>query len=256
MLALIQPWIIWIWRNYFKKGELKFYETGKVEIGLINVGPVIGIHGTLRTIDREFFVKTMIVKVTRLKDNSSHEFQWSLFRPYQIFLGTTEGPYEIPSSFLILNNFIHRLNIQFTDLDFQEELNGKLAGIKNKWREFLSEKGILEKLSSSGSGQQPSPEVPEITEDILKEFSSKPFYSQTYNWITENSYWRGGNYKLKIKVISDNKNDYLEKDWYVVLTEEDEKRLRLNAVNILQESYFNRGWKYDYIYKDYLSELS
>lgn len=43
-VALAQPWIITLWRHYFRRGQIDIYETGQIELGYAEFGPTIGLQ--------------------------------------------------------------------------------------------------------------------------------------------------------------------------------------------------------------------
>ena len=51
-VALVQPWMIALWKRFVRPGTIDIHETGTIEIGYSSFGPTIGLRGTLREIGR------------------------------------------------------------------------------------------------------------------------------------------------------------------------------------------------------------
>lgn len=115
-IALIQPWLIATWKRFFRQGEIDIHETGGIELGYNNFGPTIGLNGTLRAANRDQFVRSISLTITKMKDNSRHTFEWGLFRSAKLSSsGTQEMSFELPSGFMLTTAQPHRYSIQFYD---------------------------------------------------------------------------------------------------------------------------------------------
>src|SRR5438552_10322360 len=80
VVALIQPWVIALWRRFFRPGTIDIHETGTIEVGYSGFGPTIGLRGTLRAVHRDQFVRDIQVAIAKVKDGSKHSFEWVVFR--------------------------------------------------------------------------------------------------------------------------------------------------------------------------------
>src|SRR5438067_1136828 len=81
VVALAQTWVYWAWRKWGRAGHLDVHRTGTVEVGFSGWGATVGVHGTLRSVDRDFFVSSMTLTVIRESDHSQHKLEWGAFRP-------------------------------------------------------------------------------------------------------------------------------------------------------------------------------
>src|ERR1700682_1369881 len=79
-VALIQPWIIALWRKAFRPGSIDIHETGTIEIGYSSFGPTVGLRGTLRAVHHDQFVRIIDLTVIKEKDAARHFFPWVVFR--------------------------------------------------------------------------------------------------------------------------------------------------------------------------------
>ena len=71
-VALVQPWVIGLWKKFFRPGTIDIHETGTIEVGYSGFGPTIGLRGTLRAVHRDQFVRDIQLAVAKLKDDSKH----------------------------------------------------------------------------------------------------------------------------------------------------------------------------------------
>ena len=121
-VALIQVWIIAAWKR-LRKGSIEIYESGSIEIGYGDLGPSVGLMGTLRCLEKDVFVKSMDVEILRKKDGARHHFRWYAFRPNKLSLGTQSQPkLEIAGSFLAMPAQPNKYNIFFTESAFITEI--------------------------------------------------------------------------------------------------------------------------------------
>lgn len=76
--SLAQVWVIGLWRR-FRKGKIEIFESGLIEISYGQLGPSIGLIGTLRCLHKDIFVKRLRIKVKRQCDNAEFFFNWHAF---------------------------------------------------------------------------------------------------------------------------------------------------------------------------------
>src|SRR5690349_6655447 len=108
VIALMQPWLIGVWKKYVRRGRMRVYKTGFIEVGYGQFGPTIALRGTLRAADRDLFVTNISLIVTKIRDNSIHEFEWLSFRLSRAMLGQPQPTdIEFPSSFIVTTSNAH-----------------------------------------------------------------------------------------------------------------------------------------------------
>jgi hypothetical protein len=133
-IALIQPWIIAIFRKVFLKGTIQIHETSQIEIGYSTFGETIGLHGTLVAYSKDQFVSNIELKVIKQRDNSCHYFDWGVFRSAKFNVGSGKDiSFELPSGFLIATSQPHKYNIQFFDTQIQNEVRPHLIKLKEEF---------------------------------------------------------------------------------------------------------------------------
>ena len=131
--ALIQPWLVTVWRKVFKRGKVDIYETPTAEICFSALGATIGLTGTLRSRDRDMFIQS--ARLTLGKNGTTRNFNWFAFRVPKISVGTTAGQsaeisMDAPYSFMILMLEPHRFNILFSDIALIQEAQPKVEKLK------------------------------------------------------------------------------------------------------------------------------
>jgi hypothetical protein len=211
-VALIQPWIIGIWKYFFRQGHIDIYETGAIEIGYSMFGATIGLHGTLRAVHRDKFVRRITLTVIKHKDKSEHNFEWGVFRKGPYFLDLRRAIFELPSGFMLLTSQPYRYDILFQDMALQQEIRPHLEKVSQAW--------ILAQLTSTTYDQ----------------FSKGTVHVNAYTALDRLIYWDAGSYTLKMSVWTTRPEQDFSKEWSYELTEKDVKSIRLNVVRMLRDT--------------------
>ena len=94
-VALIQPYLFWLYKKYWKPGSVDAYSAGHVEVGYSNFGATLGLQGALRAIDRDLFVSDISLTLTRISDSSAHTLVWTAFRPPAALVNPSKDPIEV-----------------------------------------------------------------------------------------------------------------------------------------------------------------
>ncbi len=139
IVALVQPWVIALWRRFFRRGDVRVYETrfGNIEVGYTANGVTLGLLFTARAIHREQFIRDISVTVIKERDKSHHHFEWRFFRaltlsPYQPYQETM----ELPASFLLSPAQPRTLRILFGDVDLEPEMRAIAERVRVLWEEY------------------------------------------------------------------------------------------------------------------------
>jgi hypothetical protein len=127
LLALLQAPLLILGRRFFTK--LDIFETGAIEVGFSNVGPTIGLHGTMRVVFRDVFVTDIDLTVLRGRDQAQHDFDWVAFR-------SGEGPtVDLPTGFMVTSTQPHRYNVVFSDFETRDQIAIAEAPVREAWVE-------------------------------------------------------------------------------------------------------------------------
>lgn len=245
--GVIQTWIIALYKKIVKNGEIDIYETGLIEVGFSGTAPTIELNGTLRALNKDVFVKSIELSITREKDKAQHIFSWAAFCPPQISSTETRTSLtEIPSGFLISQNSSHRYNIIFEDTNTSGEIKNLFNEYNAKWSDISAQ---LNKLWSPRSGHYPSPEIEAQQQNLVDNFRSTTTYKDTRDHLASKCYWEAGNYHLQIKVITSKPDRVFPKAFGFTISESDAKKLRANVPVMVEEpisSYFRNKAIYNF----------
>ena len=246
LIAILQYWIVEFWKKYIRKGNVQIHETGKIEVTYGSNGPSIALMGTLQGLNKAVFVKNISLRITRLKDNAQHRFNWRFFRSNVITLGAQKPPeFEVVSGFLLTPDKPFKYHIYFVDDAFMAEYNPKVLVYIEKWNEFLSKNMVIEADWKKN---------PQYLESNYTEFGKDNKESMATFLLLERAfYWNEGEYKLEFIVETDMLNKQFSKIWHFTLGEEDVKNLRLNTVTMLRE-FCGFTVIYNYVFPEYKSE--
>lgn len=142
-LALIQPWIRFFYKRFFRKGRIDIFPTGTMQVGYSGFGPTIGLNGTFRCINQGNFVQSIDLKVIKHKDDSKHYFHWTVFRSQKLTLKGEEAELELPYSFMINISQPKRYNILFADMNTRDEMQTVLRNVYKDWKTSLQKFVLL-----------------------------------------------------------------------------------------------------------------
>jgi len=174
-----------------RRAIIDVHPAGRLEVGFGNLGPTIGVQGTLQAIHRDAFITYSRVTVVRVADNLRHDFQWAVFRPQTFGAGMQQA--EIASGFLLSVAAPRRFNIQFHDTGTLDNFRQSLTDLQRLWTEHLQAQGIV--LANVPAGE------------ISKAYDT--FYQQRiaditliYQVIDRQFYWIPGQYKIYFEIRS------------------------------------------------------
>jgi len=217
VVALVQPWLIAVWRRYFRQGQIDVHETGLIELGFSALGPTIGLHGTLRAVHRDIFVADISLNIVRLRDGAQHTFGWAAFRGGQL----GEELYTLPASFLVSASQPHRYNIVWSDNETRQEMDEALAPVKEAWQKKVFENWAPEIEDYSGP---------------YEELAETPVHVQAFTDVGRRCYWDAGSYRLDLAVASARPDRSFRRRWKFELTEQDAELLLRNSIVILRQT--------------------
>lgn len=240
VVALIQPWLGAFYKRLFRSGRLEIYETGLPEIGYSFWGPTIALYGTLRSRDRELFVRSVELHLRRFENGvkaSPRILQWVAFRPLTTIVGRTTLEMEVsqPASFMVNPTQPYQYNIFFSDLLVQNQLRRCVEKAQEKWLEHISEAGKLDKVrSKSGDPTQQQRLIANYLDQSYPTFTQTTEYAAALAEIRDLMVWKTGNYELTFTAQTAKPDRTYKRSWLMVLTEEQEAGLRSNAETILE----------------------
>jgi hypothetical protein len=234
-VALAQPWLYVAYRKFFRRGLIETHLTSNLDIGFTNFGPMITVGGTFRAVNRDIFISSIGLEVTREKDSSKHEFHWIGFFPRAIPLTPTaaeQSSFEVASGFMVLQNDPRRFNILFADSSTKEEMDSPLA---KAYEALLSSKQGLGIDNLGGCLRYEPNKAMELLTKIGNEYRKHPDYVSAYSDLTKICYWQAGAYQLSMDVSTARPNHRFTTRCRFELSADDEKRLgTFNPLNMLE----------------------
>ncbi len=233
--ALIQPWIVTVWKKVFQRGTVDIYETPIAEIGFSTFGATIGLSGTLRSRQRDMFIQN--TWLTLRDQTTKRQFHWTAFRVPKISVGTTgsqtqEVSLDPPYSFMILLLEPHRLNILFSDTALLQEAQPRVEKLKQEW--IASVQSIeLPELPFDSNVQR------NLTKKLRRaheRFSTTDNYRATLDFLEEVFPWAAGTFELTLHVRTARPNRTYKRAWKISFTEQEIANLRNNISFTLEEA--------------------
>lgn len=235
-IALVQVWVIALWKRYFRKAQVGIYESGNIEIGYSNLGPTIGLVGTLRTLHQDVFVKRIVVELVKAKDSAYHTLNWRAFRPNTISLNPAEPiRFEIASSFLLASNNPFKFNIVFADDDFIADISPRVGNISQVWHEYRTKKmNELEARLGDKDKFDRIAQSPNLEQILWDQLMKDGVLTNQFVILDRACYWEAGEYLMTVNIECERPTSMFSKEYFFTLTDDDEKLLRLNAITILR----------------------
>ncbi len=188
-VALVRPDIGRTYSRWLSTVDVHLAD--RIEVGLSNFGPTIGLQGTMRAINGDQFISSAKVIVERVTDNMRHEFEWAVFRPQALSFTQPIQTFEIAAGFSLRALADRHFNIQFHDRATADRLQPGLLNLQRIWGEYLQARNIvLENV-------QPSEVQAHYTQFHQAKLSE---ISPIYQIIDREFYWREGSYKLALEM--------------------------------------------------------
>lgn len=227
ILALLQPWIITLYEKYLKPQRIQIFEAGKVEIGYSNLGPTIGLNGTMKAENNSVFVQTVELELVRENDKSTHNFEASFFRSNKIRISPNiDMEIELASGFMVTTIQPHRFNILFVDNKAQRELEKTVEEFWQEWILYLQKR--------KGEDMSQAHMLPFDNNKYYEEYFKMSIHVNTYTKVERIRYWEPGKYKMTLKVKTDNPDREFKSTLNFSITESDAKLLSFNSLEILK----------------------
>lgn len=250
VIALVQPWLLGFWLRFFRRSQVDIYEIGSVEVGFSSFGPTIGLHGTLRSLYRDAFIRSIDLKLTRSKDQSQHAFRWGIFRTSAI--GPEQQPsYQLCSPFLLTKDSAFAYNIQFWDAQTQEEGRSVTEALREAWASTFMDAGGRQLLERGADLAALGEELREATAQVYSEFANEPIHVNSYQALQRLCYWEAGRYSLEMTVTTVRPKRGFSRRWEFELTAKEVDLLRLNIVKLVQDACGQQRGSYNFAYPRY-----
>ncbi len=245
IIALFQPWLISLWKKYFKPGIVEFFETAKIEIGFNNSASTIGINGTLRSYNKDLYISKISLELIKEKDQSKHNFNWQVFRDTKLYLsGDKDVEVELPYGILLSTQSPQRINIQFHDTNQQDELKAQFYLLANSWLDY-QEKHFPFKTRTYTQDDNLK------LADLFTEFDKTKVPTDSFTKANQEFYWEKSKYELKMKIETSRPNKIFESKFNFKLEEKECKRLRQNIFILIEYVCHQKKFDWNFIYTNY-----
>lgn len=225
VVALAQPWLLAVWRKFFRKGEIDIFPSGTIDVGYSSFGPNVGLNGIFRCINQALFVDSINLEIIKQKDESKHLFDWSVFRSQKLTYKGREAEFELPYGFMLNTSQPKRYNISFVDTDTRGEMQDIIRKLREAWTKLI--------FSETKTGIPLKSEI--ISRKYHDEFSKTKIHVEAYTKLDRLCYWEPGEYLITLKVYTSRPNQIFEESWKFHLKEEEVRAIRLNVVKMLED---------------------
>ncbi len=246
-IGVAQPYLYLVWQRFFRRGKLRFYPTGNVEVGYNQFGPLIGLAGALVASHREMFVSGIDLTVVREGDNLTHRLDWWVFS-HEIPLpapGAEPSKVELAGGLMILPTAPRRLSMAFVDFDTQRQMAPAMALAMEALTDADKELGGLALVYSKRRGD---PDATEYLADLAQAVHASRKHLNAHMAINNAFYWQAGTYRATMRINTDRRDRWFGMTCRFTLSDSDEKKVRLNAVTIadiaLTEVTEGPGWQW------------
>lgn len=248
--ALVQPWLIGLYRRFFRRGTIDIFNTGTIEIGYSDFGPTLGLHGTLRARHRELFVRVVSVDVEREVDHARHRFEWAAFRAVRMVISRpTEVAVALPAGFMLMTTQPFRYNIIFNDAILQQ---GTIAPILERVRTaWLAALGHALGGPLSTNPTQAAAQVTQASGAAYPAFQASHVHVNAFTELGQHFYWTPGWYRLTLEVRTANPELVFPRSWRFELTQQQSQALRGNALRMVQGACGQYFGEYVFAYAAY-----
>jgi hypothetical protein len=207
--------------------------------------------GTLECRRRQAFVRSMDLRLVRLKDESVHQYSWGIFR--SLTFGASHQTFELSSGFVVRPDEPYKYNIQFWEGMFQKDLRPRLEVLRQEWQKIVLDRfGEAFQAAASGAEDAPAPaDLRRGVEEVYREFSRGDLHVATYQAMQRMCYWEPGDYMVELKVVTSGPDEVHSARWQFRLEDEAVENLRINIIKILQATCAQPYGQYNFVYLPY-----
>lgn len=237
-VAIVQPWVIGLWKRWIRSGSIEIYVTGFLEVGYSEFGPTLAVDGTFRAIHRDMFVERVNVRLTKNRDKSEHSFEWIAFRSHRVPIGGTSefrGFLEAASGFMVSPNSPHRVCIVLSDASTRESMQEQLTVVNGKFWELRRSQqfSVLDQRLLLEDEQKL-----EMMLRLAEAYRSDSTHVDAFGALNRICYWEGGKYDVELTVMTARPNRRFSNKWGIELSDENARQLRLNVIAMIDRPLY------------------
>jgi hypothetical protein len=200
-IALAQPWVMFLWNRYVKRGYVEVLPAGNLEIGFSAFGPTVGLLGVLRSHQRDVFVNEMRLRVTRISDHAERILKWRAVRSNEMTIG---GPTQVQITFAsgtpVRMDAPFKYNILFSQDSFLADQKTLAQQLVQRWHAFVRD--AIQGLDAAVRNQLlAGAQNPVVAEMLFVQFcATDPGVSELQGALAREFYWSAGEYELELTV--------------------------------------------------------
>jgi len=253
-IALVQPLLIWTYRQLFLQGNVVITERMRPEVGFTVMGPTMGLTGVMLCEKQTAFVTELRAVVTRIRDGSVHTFSWQLERTETIDdKGGTKVTGSIAMPFLFPSDSTRPYDELMTEAAVSGDLRTLQSQLANDWRNYVVENvGGVEKLTLP----EVQASIPQVSQAIFPAFMQTPAYQASSAALERLFYWQADEYRLRFEIQIRGRENPIAKTWRFRLTPEDEQSLRANTFIVQRAICEQPTSSFMFAYPEYLPAIA
>lgn len=200
-IALIQPWVLALWKRYVQRGYIEALPAGNLEIGFSTFGPTVGLLGALRSHNRDAFVNEMCVKVTRTADKASRTLKWRAVRSNEMTIGgLAQVQITFASGTPVRADAPFKYNILFSQDAFLADQRTLAQQLMQHWHSFVQ--ATIQGLAADVRNQVlADTQNPLVTEMFFAQFNLTDDCARDLREaLAREFYWSPGEYEIELTV--------------------------------------------------------
>lgn len=216
-LALIVPFLKWIYKKFLKRLKLYFTPSETITLYFNKSGSYVLLGGVFEAKNKAIVIKNISVDIIRDSDNATLQLDWSTFLSlvYRRIGGNYENTCETAHPFKVEANTLFPVNIEFGSLieNIEEKNDKRLGPIYQYTREVIN------------STQNPT--IPYIDSAVKNNKTA----TGVRDSLSDLFFWKEGKYRIVLKTQYNNK--LLKHTYKFSLTSDESKKLRENIDNLI-----------------------
>lgn len=197
-IALIQPWIIALWKKFFKPLKVTFIPSAKIKLYYNRSGAYIYLGGVIEAKNRSAIIKDISAKVVRQSDRAELVMDWSSFMVpvFQSIGGNSVTASEIARPFMIAANNLNPVFVEFANAD-----NQTIDRLNQIYEKLKIESKKIANINTS-------------FEQAVEQLQTIPEYNTYREELLENFYWKASDYKIELSISYNDHSAVIYKYWF------------------------------------------
>lgn len=209
LVALAQPWAVWAWRKWIRKGRVGIYESrfSRIGVGFTGNGATLDLTFTIRAINHDQFVRQIGVSVIRNRDKAMYDYEWRVFHSFLHHYGSFQEPVELPASLLLVQSYPRSLRVTFGDVRLEKDMEDIVKRVRTLWVEYRPQ--IPDHPGDDGDVSNRTPLPPSgdqflaAAHEAYQKMTHSAKYAEFVKELERRCYWEPGQYTMSIRISTD-----------------------------------------------------